>query len=416
MQSMQNTQHVKVNIMTTIAKEMTVGDSKVSKELQTLNAKWRNYVAQVCGIHATDNVFQVAQGNLGLQSSDSSGLFLMGDTVPTDSPTGYYQSSSNRRSSAYNSLLFSMAPQDSSDLRTVLSDQYANWIAYRKSYYTDPKNTPFVSQVKLFEGWANGNLDPQVAQKAMTVYKEAQLSPLNKAIDAYNDSSNQQSFVASDGNTYSLYRYTGTIDEAKDAIANGNSISQFEFDSATATDKTEHTFTEGAAEGFYDIFAGEAGASFEQLNTKASSTRITVSGHIGKSAVLLTQPGAWYSSGIVGTAFKHPNDNTVWSSKASNDWDSFFSQPDGMLARYITSLLLVSDYELTVTIHAKFSKSEFQKVKTEAVVGVWPFFGAEIESTHTKTYKHNEDGTLTYTLSLNKGLIGIWGVNFREAP
>lgn len=397
-------------------KKVSASAEVVSKELQSLNAKWRNYVAEICGATAADGVFQVAQGNLGLQTSDSSGLFHMADAVPTDSPTGYYQSSSNQRSSAYDSLLFSLAPQDGTELRDVLADQYANWVTYRKSYYTNPKNDPSIPQIKLFEGWANGNLDPQLAQQAITVFKQARLSPLNKAIDAYNDKANQQSFINSDGTSFSLYRYSGTIENAKDAIANGQSISQINFDSATASEHTEHTFAEAAAEGFYDIFAGEAAASFEQLNTKASSSRITITGHIGKTGLLLTQPGGWYESDIVGTAYSHPNDNTVWSPKASDDWESFFAQPDGMLARYITSLLLVSDYELTVTIHASFSESEYQKITTEAAFGIWPFFGAEGSATHTKTYTHNEDGSLSYTISLNKGLIGIWGVNYRPAP
>ena len=406
--------------MSTVANEKSLkglsGASKVTKELQALNAKWRNYVAQICGADTAGGVFQVAQGNLGLQSSDSSGLFLMADTVPSDSPTGYYNSSSNRRSSAYNSLLFALAPMDSTELKDVLADQYVNWLQYRKSYYTDPKNDPSVPQLKVFEGWANGNLDPQMAQRAITIFKQADQSPINKAIDAYTDPANQEKFAHSDGSIYKLYRYTGTHEGAVDAIASGQSISQVDFDSAKESEKSEHTFSEGAIAGFYDIFEAEAGGEYEDLNKTASGARVTVTGHIGKTAQLITQPGAWYSSNMVGSAYDHPNDNTVWSPKASDDWDSFFSQPHGMLARYITSLLLVSDYELTVTIHANFSEEQYQKISTETEIGIWPFFGIENTTTHTRQFHHEEDGSLTYTLSLNKGLIGIWGVNFLPAP
>lgn len=404
--------------METVEKKKFVSDEaiQVSQELQDLNAKWRNYVAEISGMESGSDVFQVVQGNLGLQTADSSGLFLMADAIPTDSPTGYYQTSSNMRSSGFGNLLFSLAPQDSSSLRDVLGDMYTNWVQYRAAYYTNPNNDLTKSQEVIFEGWANGNLDPNEIQKAISVFKQAEISPLNKAINAYTDPTNQEKFTLGDNTTRSLYRYSGTIDNAKNAIATGQSISQIDFDSAKQSSSSDHTFAEGAVEGFYDIFAGEGVGTFDQLNKSASSARITITGHIGKTAQLQTLPGAWYSSDLVGTAFNSPNDNTVWNPTASNNWDSMFGQPDGMLARYITSLMLVSDYELTVTIHANFSESDYQKITTEASVGIWPFFGVEASSTHTKTYNHNEDGSLTYTISLNKGLIGIWGVNYRPAP
>jgi len=402
-------------------------DGQVNELMQRLNVQWRNYVSKICGLDSTPGVFQVAQGNLGgnlggnmganmgLQTTDSSGLFLMADTVPTDSPTGYYQNSSNRRSTAYKDLLFSMAPQDTTELRKALGVQYVNWITYRKSYYANPKNKPF-NQQKLFEMWANANLDLQQAQKSISVFGLTALSPLNKAIDAYNDKANQQSFFADDGEIDNLYSYTGTIEGAQNVLDMGLKISQVNFDTATATTRANHDFTEEAVGGFYDFFEGEAGANFEQLNAIASNSRITITGHINKTAQLLTQPAAWYDSGVVGKAYNHPVDNIVWMPKVRDDWDSFFKQPNGTLARYISSLLLVSDYELTVTIHAKFSESQFTQVKTEATVGIWPFFGAEGVASHNKKFKHNEDNSLSYTISLNKGLIGIWGLNYRPAP
>jgi hypothetical protein len=404
-----------MSVMTKNVNKQDAGDTEVTKQMQSLNDKWRTYVAQICGIDSKNGAFQVAQGNLGLQTSDSSGLFLMADTVPTDSPSGLYQSSSIRRSSGYDSLLFSMAPQDGSELRNILSDQYANWVEYRIQYYSDPKND--LPQEKVFAAWANGHLDSNTMQKAIGTFKQSVLSPLNKAIDAYNDKSNQQQFVESDGAIKNLYRYTGTIDNAKNAIAQGQAINEVNFDSSTQTIVTDHTYAEAEVSGFFDIFSGGADTSFNQLNEKAQGSSITVTGHIGKNGVLLTQPGNWYdTTGIVSTAFSKPNDNTVWNAKASNDWDSFFKQPDGMLSRYVTSMLLVSDYELTVTIKANFDVSEYQKITASASGGIWPFFSAKASATHTHTYNHNDDGSLSYTISLNKGLIGIWGVTYRPAP
>lgn len=46
--------------------------------VESLNAGWRNQVAKQLGMSA--DTFQLAQGSLGLQTSDSSGLFRMAET------------------------------------------------------------------------------------------------------------------------------------------------------------------------------------------------------------------------------------------------------------------------------------------------------------------------------------------------
>jgi hypothetical protein len=97
------------------------------------------------------------------------------------------------------------------------------------------------------------------------------------------------------------------------------------------------------------------------------------------------------------------------------NWDSFFG-PDGSLARRVSQLLLVSDYSLTVTSIASYSESQFQQIKTGAKFGIWPFFSASAEATHTKTMTHNEDGSLSVTYTLSPGLIAIWGATIQSAP
>jgi len=83
-------------------------------------------------------------------------------------------------------------------------------------------------------------------------------------------------------------------------------------------------------------------------------------------------------------------------------------------SRYIQNLVLVSDYEITVTSHANYSKEEFEEIKAEASGGIWPFFKSSGSFSHTRSYKLNDNGTLSVTYKLNKGLIEIWGVNIQN--
>jgi hypothetical protein len=156
--------------------------------------------------------------------------------------------------------------------------------------------------------------------------------------------------------------------------------------------------------------------SFEQLNTKAAISDITIKGHIDSYATLPVGPVGWYDSNEVNRGYNNKDDYNVWDPQASQNWDDFFSQPNGSLARYITQFLLVSGYELTVTIHASFSDEEYEQIKSKATFGIWPFFSFSADAVHTTDHKHNEDGSLSYTTRLDKGKIEIWGISFQNAP
>jgi hypothetical protein len=81
--------------------------ASVADQINNLNAGWRNEVASKLGMDP--KTFQLAQGNLGLQTADSSGLFLMADAVSPLSTTAFFDpSGKNKRSSAYNQLLHAM--------------------------------------------------------------------------------------------------------------------------------------------------------------------------------------------------------------------------------------------------------------------------------------------------------------------
>lgn len=385
-----------------------VADSSVQQQINNMNAGWRNEIATVLGMDKA--TFQLAQGTLGLQGSDSSGLFLMADAVPPESVVAYYDpSGKNARSSAYNQMLHAMLPSTSSGLSAALGPMYAKWIIYRNADTSD------LSQEDLFKKWANRNLDPNKLTAALTAFKAAASDPLNLALDAYINTAFQTQFVDDAGNTYSLRNYSCTITDATNAINTGASAA-IDFNSSTADTSSNGTTVSGSASGFYDIFSGGAGGSFTKLSQMAASSDFVIKGSIGKYATVPANAGGWYDGSMVSRAWNAKNNNTIWDPNSNmGNWDSFFSVT-GSLARRASQLLLVSGYDLTVTSTATYSESDFTQIKTEASFGVWPFFSASASATHTQTYTHNEDGTLSVRYQLNEGLIAIWGATIQSAP
>ena len=386
-----------------------VADSSVQQKINDMNAGWRNEIATVLGMDK--KTFQLAQGTLGLQGSDSSGLFLMADAVPPESVVAYYDpSGKNARSTAYNQLLHAMLPSTSSGLSAALGPMYAKWIIYRNADTSD------LSQQALFEKWANRNLDPNKITAALTAFKAAASDPLNLALDAYIDPAFQTQFVDDTNNAYSLRNYSCTITDATNAINTGGGPVTINFNSSTADSSSNGTTVSGSASGFYDIFSGGASGSFTQLSQKAASSDFVIKGTIDKHATVPANAGGWYDGSMVSRAWNGKNNNTIWDPNSNmGSWDSFFSVT-GSLARRASQLLLVSGYDLTVTSTATYSESDYTRIQTEASFGVWPFFSASASATHTQSYAHNEDGTLSVRYQLNQGLIAIWGATIQSAP
>ena len=381
----------------------------ITLQVMDLNAGWYNVVRRALNLDA--DTFQFAQGSLALSSTNSSGLFLISDAVPPVTAVANYDAAGlSRRSSAFDLLLHALFGEGGNTLAAALGDQYASWIEYRNA------DTSSLTQLQLFEKWAARSLDPDKAAKAITVFKQQATLPLNTALDAISDPNNQQKFIDSSGSPYSLYKYSATLDEAHNAIASGASA-HISFDSQSIDTSLSHVWVNGAASGLYEIFSGGASGSFDQWNTRAAASRLTIEGDIGSYATLPTQPGSWFSSAEFLRAYNAKNDYTVWvPGSSAGDWDSFFAQPTGSLSRRVSQLVLVSDYSIAVTSHASYSESDKRTIEATANFGIWPFFSASASSSVETDHKINRDGSLTVTYTLNKGLTEIWGVTVQNAP
>lgn len=388
-------------------------DKDTQSKVQALNASWRQYLTDKM-IGKDDGTFKLAQGSLGLQTTDSSGLFLMADAVPP-ALSVFDAGGTNSFSSNYTNLLEALLPESGTDLKGELGDNYSNWIDFRNAYFKEnPTSTK--TQEQIFEVFANQRLDPRLAQKAISTFKAAAQSPLNGAFDANIAPDNSETFTDSSGQKRTLRKYTPTIGSAKSELNTGTSLS-LEFNSKKVESTLKETQIAAAASGFYDIFSGGASGSFDQLNSKAASSGFTITGYINKYKTLAVERGGWFTSGEYNRAYNGKNDNTIWDPQANaGDWNAFFAQPNGGLARRVTQLLLVTDYKITVTSEATYSQEDYKKITSEAKFGIWPFFSASASYSHTMDSKLNSDSHLETTFTLNKGLIQIWGVTVENAP
>ncbi len=255
---------------------------------------------------------------------------------------------------------------------------------------------------------------PGQAAYAIAVYNKQANLPLNVALDELSAPSATQEFTRSDGQPYRLFVYSANIDAARQGLNAGGSAT-IDFNSDTMESRLQHTTAKGSASGFYDIFSAGASGGFDQLNKQASESSLTVKGRVGQYATLVTHPMDWFESAEFMRAYNNKGAD-VWDPQSSaGGWDSFFGQPNGSLARRLSQLVLVSDYDLTVTSHATYSQDQVQKITAEASGGVWPFFSASVSASHETQYHHNDDGTLSVRHQLPKGIVQIWGANYQNA-
>ncbi|NQY31144.1 MAG: hypothetical protein HRT69_16970 [Flavobacteriaceae bacterium] len=382
----------------------------VDEEVQNLGASWRNFLSQQMGLNP--KTFQLAIGGLGLQTSDNLGLFLMSDGLPPSSAVKYYSpDNTNSRASAYGMLLNGLLPEgDPNGIQNALGNNYTSWIEWQQA------NPPVAGDTYLgrFKQWGlEAGIDPGTLVRGEAAILQSENSSLIKALNNYMSKDAQQTFAQPGQPSVSAYIYTATSDNAIRAINAGQSLNNINFDSSTESSKIDKVFIDGSASGFYSIFSAAGSGSFEKLNKKASESKFTITGRIGKFATLVTGPGGnWYSSAEVNRAATGKDDNTIWNPNTpSITWGSMFEQPEGQLCRFMQNLVLVSDYDITVTSHASYTKEEYQEIKTKASAGVWPFFKSSGSFNSISEFKHNENSTLSINHKLNKGLIQIWGIN-----
>lgn len=198
---------------------------------------------------------------------------------------------------------------------------------------------------------------------------------------------------------------------AAEVLENG-AAAQINYNASTAPIASTGTVVAGSSPGFGQIFRSCGGENLRHCEQLAMENVITVTGRIGAYGTLMLPPAPGEDPGQISRAYNAKQDASVWlSGESAASWERFFGR-GGPLARRVSQVLLVSDYDLTMTSKARFCTADVAQIEA-AATGIWPFFG---QCGSIRSLSHNSDGTLSLRYLLPKGQIEIWGVLLTAAP
>ncbi|TCI84742.1 hypothetical protein [Tenacibaculum sp. M341] len=198
-------------------------------------------------------------------------------------------------------------------------------------------------------------------------------------------------------------RYTPEFAELQRRVNNG-STATIHFDSQTCNSNIEQSWAKSNGSSGVGFWGKKYNSVSEQLNQVASANRITVDMHFNKFAFLDVRAGGWFYSGYFTDMYKNPD-----QFQEASDWNNLFG-PEGSLQRVTNQSLIVSGYTITVRSWATYSESEFKKIQKSTETNVWPFYTSGSSSSATSSYKHNEDKSISVTITSQPGDLQILGM------
>lgn len=207
-----------------------------------------------------------------------------------------------------------------------------------------------------------------------------------------------------DGNVAVDPIYAPAFADLYNQVNNGSSA-VVNFDSATADSNISSSWAKSADSAGVGFWGTSSRAVSEQLNEKASSSRITVDIAIDKYAYLQVRAGGWFTQGFFTAQYKDPS-KWIDGQKA---WDRVFG-PNGSCQNIANQVLLVNGYTITTTSHASYSEYEYSQITTSKDTNVWPFYTSSSSSSATQSHSHNSDGSITTTITCKPGSLQILGM------
>ncbi|GHC45170.1 hypothetical protein [Ulvibacter litoralis] len=180
---------------------------------------------------------------------------------------------------------------------------------------------------------------------------------------------------------------------------------KIKFDSATADSNVSDSWANSASEAGVGFWGVKSSSVSESLNSKASTSRITVDAVFDKFAYLPVRAGGWFTQGFFTDQYQNP---TKWTSGQAA-WDKVFG-PKGSCQNLANQVFLVNGYTITVTSHATYSESEYHMISKSRDVNVWPFYTSSKHSLAVQSHHHNEDKSITTTVTCKPGSLQIMGM------
>jgi hypothetical protein len=377
--------------------------SSAADAMQTLTSQWYN--ALVTQLHLDPSHFQLVQGNIGLGST-SVGMWALMDSIPPLSVTQYWTPQGYKPfSSQYGAVIPRLKDASYGQFQSAMGDYYNAWMAYIKANPA-PTGTGILT---WFQAWSQGNMPPDQAATALSLYAAALNGPIAQADIAW----------AIAGGATGVKAFNQTISQV-DATLETAPSATVSLNSSTETSDTTHTWASGSVEGFWDVFFGEGGASYD-----ASTSVVTSAGlafdiqftHVTTIPIIPLQQGAetdgpitysaWYVPAALSEGYEN-NNYQVWQ-PGTPDWTSFFGD-GGSLPRAAAAMIIVDGITLSLTSEAAIATESREEVKTSFAAGFFPFFGVNGEGGWSSDQKFNDSGQITATASNPVGSPQVLGI------
>ena len=354
----------------------------------TLQAQWYNTLTASLGL--SPQRFQLLQPSAPLGTTSDS-LWAYFNDLPPDSLASAGLSGGDQFYSDYAAVVNQLLSQNGGRLKAVLGDDYAKWETYIQGH------PPAAGQdiISAFRAWAIVNA-PDKTSSGSAALSAALNDPIFLASQAV---LNTSGFINNTPN------FSRTIDDLSAAVQSAPSVS-ISFDSSNASSDISSTWSAHSTGIFFGVYSGDSSES--TFSQKASSARFTVTGTYQHVLTFQADPGSWYSSAALGTAFSQP-DNTVWSHGTPN-WMMTFG-PNGNMLHFTGSIVVVDGVDLTITSHASYSSDEQAHYRSHSSGGFWPFYSSSSTYTRDSDVSFASDGSLTVKVSSPAGNPLVLGVN-----
>ncbi|WP_428740228.1 hypothetical protein [Tenacibaculum sp.] len=218
---------------------------------------------------------------------------------------------------------------------------------------------------------------------------------------AFNNYKNPNNWIG--GNMGINPIYTPSLEQLNSLVEAG-STAIVSFDSATSNNNIENSWAQSNGSSGVGFWGKKENSVSKSLNEKASASRITVNMNFNKYAFLPVRAGGWFFSGYFTDMYQNPD-----QFQNSDDWNNLFG-PSGSLQRVTNQALLVSGYTITVKSWATYSESDFQEIQKSTETNVWPFYTSGSSSRAKSTYEHNDDKSISVTITSAPGDLQILGM------
>lgn len=376
----------------------------LSDAMQTLTEQYYNAI--VTQLHLSDQQFQLAQGNIAVDSTTQNIWAMMDAIPPLSVASNWTPGGVNTFSSQYGALISRIQDSATGAFQAALGDYYPAWQAYIQA--NPPSGNKTILQV--YTGWAySSGMPPDQANRTIGLFQAAFNGPVTQANIAWYGAGGQTGIKA----------YNETVETIDNTIA-GAPAGSVTLNSQTQSSDTSHTWAEGGVEGFLDIFFGGGESSYDSVSSEviASELEFQISfAHVATVPVTALANGTvtagpttyqpWYVPAALMLAYSNNNNNT-WQT-GTPDWTTFFG-PQGTLPRVTSGLVIVDGISITVTSGKSIDQNSRTQVQSAFEAGFFPFFGVEGAHGWSTSTSFSDEGFMTVTSTCPQGNPQMLGI------